>query len=93
MSEAKLEKIKQLLTDIEKQIVDSRRILRGEGQTSGSMLPKCIGYHEHPMSLNGPCNICPYEELCKSVIAKKRLEPIVDKILEVKATLKGEEVK
>ena len=30
MSEEKLEKIEQLLTDIEKQIVDSRRILRGE---------------------------------------------------------------
>jgi len=89
LSEAKLEKIKQLLTDIEKQIVDSRRILRGEGQTSGSMLPKCIGYHEHPMSLNGPCNICPYEELCKSVIAKKRLKPLVDKILEMETHLEG----
>jgi len=30
LCEAKLEKIRQLLTDIEKQIVDFRRILRGE---------------------------------------------------------------
>ena len=57
-----------------------------------STLPGCLGYHNHPMPPNGPCNICPYEELCKTVIAKKRLKPLVDKILEMEATLKGGEL-
>ena len=56
---------------------------------SDNSLPGCIGYHNHPISPNGPCNTCPHEDLCKSVIAKKRLKPLVDKILEMEATLKG----
>lgn len=55
-------------------------------------LPGCIGYHGHPISQNGPCDKCRHEKLCQRVVAKKRLKPLVDKILEMEATLKGEEV-
>lgn len=54
-----------------------------------STLPGCIGYYNHPTPSNGPCESCPYEDLCKKVIAKKRLQPILDKILEIDALFKG----
>lgn len=57
-----------------------------------STLPGCIGYHNHPLKPNGPCETCRYQDLCKKVIAKERLQPLVAKILEIEAISKGEEV-
>ena len=56
---------------------------------SDNSVPGCVGFHGRPISPNGPCNTCPYEDLCKSVIAKKRLKPLVDKILEMETHLEG----
>lgn len=53
-----------------------------------STLPGCIGDHNHPIVPDGPCNTCSHEELCKTVIAKKKLQPILDKILEIEILLK-----
>jgi len=52
-------------------------------------LPGCIGYYGKPIPPN-KCEICPYIDLCRKVVAKERLKIIEEKILELKTVLAGE---
>jgi len=40
----------------------------------------CLGHYGDPIASNGPCNSCPVEALCRRVVAKERLNPIIKKI-------------
>jgi len=51
-------------------------------------LPECIGYYGKPVPPNGPCEKCKSQELCRKVIAKERLQPILAKIEEAQIVLR-----
>jgi len=57
---------------------------------SENTLPSCIGYYGKPKRPSGPCQRCPIEEQCKKVVAKERLQPVIEKFLEIEAVLRGE---
>lgn len=82
MAEAKLRRIRQLLAKLTRVMDEAEeKTLQEEG---------CIGYHGHPLPPNGPCKTCPHQDLCKRVIAKDRLKPVVESFLRAEAILKGE---
>lgn len=56
-----------------------------------STLPGCIGYFGKPQPPNGPCKTCKHADICRRVIAKDRLKPLVESFLKCEAILKGDE--
>ena len=57
-------------------------------------LPGCIARFSHPLPPNGPCERCPWARLCRETAeaVKKRVAPILQKVEELEAWLKQEEV-
>ncbi|MBS7612467.1 hypothetical protein KEJ27_09785 [Candidatus Bathyarchaeota archaeon] len=52
-------------------------------------LPGCIGYFSNPITPND-CQKCKYVQLCRSVIARELLKPLLPKLEEIKKILKWE---
>lgn len=51
-------------------------------------LPACLGYYGNPVDGHA-CSTCEARELCKGVIAKKRLEPVFERLRKIEAIIKG----
>jgi hypothetical protein len=55
---------------------------------SNNSVPGCLGYPK-PIPPNN-CQNCGWTEVCKRVVAKERLAPILDVVRQAKAIAKGE---
>jgi hypothetical protein len=56
---------------------------------SNNSAPGCIGYFGKPIAPNN-CQNCGWTEVCKRVVARERLTPVLDVVREAKAIVKGE---
>jgi hypothetical protein len=56
---------------------------------STNSVPGCIGYFGKPTAPNN-CQGCSYADMCKKVVAKKRLQKLLADVQEAKAIAKGE---
>jgi hypothetical protein len=45
--------------------------------------PSCLGYYK------GKCENCIWIEVCRRLIAKDRLKPLLENVLEIKKILRG----
>jgi hypothetical protein len=52
-------------------------------------VPGCFGYYPQAVFTNN-CQNCGWVELCKRVVAKDRLTPVLDVVRQAKAIVKGE---
>jgi len=51
-------------------------------------VPPCFGYYPKPIAPNN-CQSCGWGEVCRKIVAKERLQPLIAKVLEVKQILRS----
>jgi len=76
------------------EVLESQRInkSKGEGKMTDPTLPPCLGYFGDKTIPPNKCNNCPFRDACSRVIARRRLQPIIARILKMEKALRGAKI-